>query len=206
MKSNKIAIPFPYMNYVLFTKSHIVATNSQKICFYDQEKDVDQDIYIISDVAKHLTGVKEDVQLYLGEDKYIVAKYSGVSLYFKDSDYKFPNWENIIPQNNNIKVEVSTDKLVQALESSSIVMSFNNKVGISVKYNGIKVFTENIEDNKSFSQEVKAITDGDIDIYFNCTLLLESIKTEKTKNTVLTFSNPNKGFLLNNCVLMMPML
>lgn len=202
-----LLVPYTnYTNYVLFTKSHIVATTSHKICFYEQEKDVNQDIHIISDVAKHLTGVKEDVQLYLGEDKYIVAKYSGVSLYFKDSDHKFPNWESVIPQNNNIKVEVSTDKLVQALESSSIVMPFNNRVGISVKDNGIKVFTENIEYNKSFSQEVKAITDGDIEIYFNCTHLLESIKTEKTKNTVLTFSNPNKGFILNNCVLIMPML
>lgn len=196
----------PYMNYILFTKSHIVATTSHKICFYEQEKDVNQDIHIISDVAQHLSGVKEDVQLYLGEDKYIVAKYSGVSLYFKDSDHKFPNWESIIPQNNNIKVEVSTDKLVQALESSSIVMPFNNRVGISVKDNGIKVFTENIEYNKSFSQEVKAITDGDIEIYFDCTLLLDTIKTEKTKNTVLSFSDKSRAFLLNNCVLIMPML
>lgn len=196
----------PYVNYILFTKSHIVATTTHNLCFYEQEKDVDQDIHILSDVAKHLTGVKEDVQLYLGEDKYIVAKYSGVSLYFKDSYHKFPNWRAVVPQNNNIEVEVNTDKLVQALESSSIVMPFNNRVGISVKYNSIKVFTENIEDNKSFSQEVKAVTDGDIEIYFNCILLLEAIKTEKTKNTVLTFSDKSRGFLLNNCVLLMSIL
>jgi len=127
----------------------------------------------VLELIKLLEDVEEDVEVGLSASK-IKFSFSSLVLTSKLIDGTFPDYERVIPQGNDKRMEVDTRLFAQAVDRVSTISS---EKGRAVKLNISServVLSVNNPDSGSAEEEVSVSFDGEpIDIGFNSRYLLD---------------------------------
>ncbi len=153
-------------------------------------------------IAKLITDGKVKIEF---DDVMIKFTFDGVLVYSKLIDDTFPNYESVIPKDNDKKLLINRYEILSALRRASI---FTDKVTMRVKFeitdNELTIKSDNPEiggegeetldcDFKTNSGDEIADTFA---IAFNVTYLLECLTQIETDDIVITFSSPSKASII----------
>ncbi len=145
----------------------------------------------VLELIKLLEDVEEDVDVALSASKIRFA-FSDLVLTSKLIDGTFPDYERVIPQNNDKLMQVDTRLFSQAVDRVSTISS---EKGRAVKLNISServVLSVNNPDSGSAEEEISVSYDGEpIDIGFNSRYLLDI--ASQFKNQEATFALADSG-------------
>ena len=128
-----------------------------------------------------------DVSLSASKIRFVL---SSVVLTSKLIDGTFPDYERVIPQNNDKVLEVDTKLFAQAVDRVSTISSEKGRaVKLNIADNRV-VLSVNNPDSGSAEEEIAAgYTADGIDIGFNSRYLLDIASQFKTDNAVFVFAD-----------------
>ena len=93
------------------------------------------------------------------------------------------------------------------MDVAEISLPASGLIVLEEKDGKIYIRTEDLDFNKSFSCELAGKGIGDsFKIGFNCQFMKTILKNENSKSTRITFSTPNRAMIINDYVLLMPMI
>ena len=127
-------------------------------------------------------------------------------------DGKFPDYERVLPKNNNNQLKANRETLKQGLTRASILSNEKYKgVRLSFKKDCLKAFAHNPEQEEA-EEEIEVSYKGpEMEIGFNVSYLLDALNAIKTDNVILVTSDPDSSCLLlpdkqeNSKYVVMPM-
>ena len=153
-------------------------------------------------ISKLITDGKVKIEF---DDVMIKFTFDGVLVYSKLIDDTFPNYESVIPKDNDKKLLINRYEILSALRRASI---FTDKVTMRVKFE----ITDNELTIKSDNPEIGGEGEETLDcdfktnagdeiadtfaIAFNVTYLLECLTQIETDDIVITFSSPSKASII----------
>jgi len=136
-------------------------------------------------------GGKEDVSLLIN-DSVFTAKVGMDTIYTRIIDEKFPDYESVIPKDNNKELNVDRKSLLAAVKRVSI---FSNKTTqqVAMKTEKEKLFiaTEDPEKASKAQEELVVSYDGDpIEIGFNASYLKDVLSHLNSNKITLKLNTP----------------
>lgn len=151
-------------------------------------------------------GVIELIRLLDGDDKNVSIEVSqnhirvtkeNLQFTSKLIDGKFPDYKKVIPKEGPHPVKTNRETLKQGLIRASILSNEKYKgVRLVLQHDQLKAFAHNPEQEEA-EEEIEISYKGDeIEIGFNVTYLLDAISTIKTKQVILSISDPNSSCLV----------
>jgi DNA polymerase-3 subunit beta len=186
----------------------IVATNSHKMCFYSKPEDADFGINSITPTKpisilddKYVYSIKVDeknIEFHGSNDEIISVR---------KIDANYPLWKHVIPVNNDKSLNIKGNDLQEMLEIALLSSNQTSFLGkFKMSENGCKLLSQDIDTGTSYSGDMGCEYQGEtMEIGFNIKALLDILKNEKYKNIEFQFSEPNRPFILNNEILLMPL-
>ncbi len=168
----------------------------------------------VGELVKLLEEYVGEVHISLSQNK-IVYILGDITLSSKLIDGKFPDYDRVIPKNNDKTLEVSRDRLARSID---LVISITNDKTRAVRLNiePSKVVvnaTSEMNGNAKGAQEIDAnySSNENLSIGFNSKYVLDSLSAIEGDTVKLTLSN-NLGAVIaqdtkeNNCLyILMPM-
>ena len=111
------------------------------------------------------------------------------------------DYNRIIPQDNDIFVEVDRDRLLDGLERANIIAeekiqgSGKSYVKIIVEDQFLTLTSSSV--NGRVCDEMDCVHEGeDIEIGFNCRYLINSVKVAEGENIKISFKSPTRGIII----------
>jgi DNA polymerase-3 subunit beta len=212
----KSALPFvskdnykPAMGGI-FLNGEIASTDGHRLIWFQSDKGLKQSFIIPAKAAKLLT--EEIHTVYYGkkdETEYVNFTSSEYSLITRVINERFPDYHQAIPQNNQIKVEVSKKAFIESLK---LALLATNKTTHRVKLainSDLQISSEDLDFNSEFSDTIEAKaegTEGLFEIGFNGLFLLEFAEDVKEEVLSFEFSAPNRAAIINGNRLVMPVM
>jgi DNA polymerase III subunit beta len=153
-------------------------------------------------VPKLITDQKVKIEF---DDSMIKFTVDGITVYSKLIDDTFPNYESVIPKDNDKKLLISRYEILSALRRASI---FTDKVTMRVKFevtdNELTIKSDNPEiggeGEETLDCDFKTNAGDEISetfaIAFNVTYLLDCLTQIETDEIMLTFSTPSKASII----------
>ena len=132
---------------------------------------------------------KADLNIY---EDYITIETEKIKLSSRLISEKFPDYENVIPTENNNKTTVSTQSMLTAVKKVALMSNKTTKQ-IILKLQGTKILVsaEDHETGGAAMDEIEAnTTGGELTIGFNSTLLIDILKHQKTEEIKILTSGP----------------
>ena len=113
-------------------------------------------------------------------------------------DEKYPDYENVIPLDNNNKISIDRIELLNSLKRISIYANkTTNQVRFKVSGSELLVSSEDLDFSNEANERLSCDHDGnDIEIGFNAKFLIEILSNLNSKNVFLNLSEPNKAGLI----------
>lgn len=187
-------------------------TDGHRLCKVETEiKANDVNAIIPRAVFDLISKIKEDhFQLYIKETR-IIIKTTNTEYAGKLIDGTFPDYERVIPKDNDKEITVSVMQLKSAIGRTSVLASDKElAVDLDMKDAQLKVLSHNA-DQESAEEEIQAIGD-DIQLRFNYKYLLAALDTCKADDIQISFNNSTQPVVIqelgenNNAVrVLMPM-
>jgi len=148
-------------------------------------------------LSLHLTN--EEVSLLLAED-HLAAKVGRDVVVTRIIDESFPNYESVIPKENNKRLVVEKEVLLGAVKRVSI---FSNKsthqVALSLSKDGCKITTEDPEKSSKAQEKIVANYEGDpIIIGYNADYLKDIVSHVGGKEVAVDLSSPVSAALFSS--------
>lgn len=180
-----------------------VATNAQKLAM--QEFELDTQIIsgsIIPNVAcKLILNILADVsndaiiQLNIGA-KNIIFNAEGYEFIYRLIDGNYPDYRRVVPQ-NYLNIHLSTKDLISALKRVGVFSNEkSNEIIIEILENQFDISTKDIDFSTSASETMSVISDFNLRIGFNYSLLLSLLNTVSSENIELWFSEPQRPIVM----------
>ena len=189
----------PTLNGVLFTFSSTsvtaVATDGHRLVKYitQQENNTTETVLVpqkfLNIIGSGSINTKKALlQLY---SDYITIETEKIKLSSRLISEKFPDYENVIPQDNDNETTVKNKDLLGAVKKVSLMSNKTTKqIVLKIQNNKIFVSAEDHETGGAATDEVEAqTTGGELTIGFNSSLLADILKHQQTEEiTILTSS------------------
>ncbi|MFH1380536.1 MAG: DNA polymerase III subunit beta [bacterium] len=135
-----------------------------------------------------LENPEQDILVNITENQ-VAFKSNNWSLISRLVDGSYPNYEQVIPKSNQIKISLKKDDLMAVTKRAALCMAdkiglvrygfSNGLLKISASYQGITEFNDELECNYQGSK---------IEISFNPTYVIDVLKNMNTENVSLEFS------------------
>jgi DNA polymerase-3 subunit beta len=107
----------------------------------------------------------------------------------REIEGKFPNWKQLIPENQKTKIKINRENVLSAIKRASII---GTTVIIEVEEGGLRLSSENREVGRS-DEAVEAAVEGDtMRIAFNAEFLTDGISGCSTEEVIITVEDPEK--------------
>ena len=141
----------------------------------------------------------DEVSLMLAED-HLAAKVGNDVVVTRIVDEKFPNYESVIPNENNKRLVVEKEVLLGAVRRVSI---FSNKsthqVALSLSKDDCKITTEDPEKSSKAQEKIMAKYDGDpITIGYNADYLKDIVSHVGSGEVAVDLSSPVSAALFSS--------
>ena len=122
-------------------------------------------------------------------------KFGNIRMICRLIDERFPDYENVIPTGNNIKMTIERSDLLGALKRISIYANkTTHQVRLKITGSELQISAEDLDFSNEASERLSCEHDGeDIEIGFNAKFLIEMLTNMDSDKIGLTMSAPNKA-------------
>jgi DNA polymerase-3 subunit beta len=122
-------------------------------------------------------------------------KFGNIRMICRLIDERFPDYENVIPSGNNIKMTIARNELLGALKRISIYANkTTHQVRLKITGSELQISAEDLDFSNEANERLSCEHDGeDIEIGFNARFLVEMLGNMDSDQIRLTMSAPNKA-------------
>lgn len=122
-------------------------------------------------------------------------KFGNIKMICRLIDERFPDFENVIPSGNNIKMTIDRTELLGALKRISIYANkTTHQVRLKITGSELQISAEDLDFSNEANERLSCEHDGeDIEIGFNAKFLIEMLTNMDSEKIGLTMSAPNKA-------------
>lgn len=198
----------PAMNGVYFNvdseRANFVASDSHRLIRYTR-KDVTSErpasmiIHrkALSLLRASLPSINYPLILEFNESNAIFT-FNNVKMICRLIDERFPDYENVIPLNNDNHLILDRQEIMGTLKRLAIYANKStNQVRYKVVGNELKVSAEDLDFSNEASERVYCDHDGDdIEIGFNAKFLIEMLNNLHSDKIIMQLSEPGRAGLL----------
>jgi DNA polymerase III subunit beta len=122
-------------------------------------------------------------------------KFGNIKMICRLIDERFPDYENVIPSGNNIKMTIERSDLLSALKRISIYANkTTHQVRLKITGSELQISAEDLDFSNEANERLSCEHEGeDIEIGFNAKFLIEMLTNLDSTQIKLTMSAPNKA-------------
>ncbi len=122
-------------------------------------------------------------------------RFDNIRMICRLIDERFPEYENVIPTQNHIKMTIDRAALVGALKRISIYANkTTHQVRLKITGSELQISAEDLEFSNEANERLSCDHDGeDIEIGFNARFLLEMLSNLDSDRVSFSLSAPNKA-------------
>jgi DNA polymerase III subunit beta len=122
-------------------------------------------------------------------------KFGNIKMICRLIDERFPDYENVIPSGNNIKMTIERSDILSALKRISIYANkTTHQVRLKITGSELQISAEDLDFSNEANERLSCEHDGeDIEIGFNAKFLIEMLTNMDSDRIRLTMSAPNKA-------------
>ena len=122
-------------------------------------------------------------------------KFGNIRMICRLIDERFPDYENVIPSGNNIKMTISRTDLLGALKRISIYANkTTHQVRLKITGSELQISAEDLDFSNEANERLSCEHEAeDIEIGFNAKFLVEMLTNMDSDQIRLTMSAPNKA-------------
>ncbi|MBL7841845.1 MAG: DNA polymerase III subunit beta [Cyclobacteriaceae bacterium] len=126
-------------------------------------------------------------------------KFGNIRMICRLIDERFPDYENVIPTQNAIKMTIGRSELLGALKRISIYANkTTHQVRLKITGSELQISAEDLDFSNEANERLSCEHEGeDIEIGFNARFLVEMLSNLDTNQIKLSMSAPNKAGVLN---------
>ena len=197
----------PSLQGVLFdineAKTILVSTDGHRLSKIEEENNnpVSKKIIIPTKFLKLIQGFllkDQKIELLIG-DNHAQVFFEGVKISTRLIKDSYPDYEKVIPTNNNIEVIVDTKKIINSLKRVSVFSNKKTKqTTLEINNNEIEIKTEDTETAASAKEKILCVQNSEekITIAFNGDYLKEILEKSKTDETKILFKDDLSAALI----------
>lgn len=198
----------PNMNGVFLEVNNesatFVATDSHRLVRYrrtDVSSENELSMILPSKALEQLKATLPDenqiVRLNFNESNAFFS-FDNVNLICRLIDERFPDYENVIPKENDKKLTLASNALLSTLKRIVIYANkATNQVRFSLSSDLLKVSAEDLDFSNEANESLSCDYDGEeFEIGFNAKFLIEMIANLHAEQIVFEMSAPNRAALL----------
>jgi len=150
----------------------------------------------VNELSKLLEDSDDLVKLQLG-DNLIKVTLGNITFSSKLIDGKFPDYNQVLPVDNNAILECSRDVLKQAFSRTSVLSNEKYRgMRLSLSQNMLNA-TINNPDQEEAEEEIEVSYSGDeFEIGFNVAYFLDVLNTIKSEDVVIKFKDANSSCII----------
>ena len=113
-------------------------------------------------------------------------------------DERFPDYENVIPANNENFMSINRLEILNSLKRISIYANkTTNQVRLKITGSELHISAEDLDFSNEANERLSCEHDGeDIEIGFNAKFLMEMLNNLDSKEITLQLSEPNRAGLI----------
>ncbi len=125
-------------------------------------------------------------------------RFANIRMICRLIDEKFPDYENVIPSANNIKMTINRQELLGSLKRISIYANkTTHQVRMKITGSELMVSAEDLDFSNEANERLSCEHEGgDIEIGFNARFLLEMLTNLDAEQIRINMSAPNKAGVL----------
>lgn len=122
-------------------------------------------------------------------------KFGNIKMICRLIDERFPDYDNVIPTQNNIQMSIERGDLLGALKRISIYANkTTHQVRLKITGSELQISAEDLDFSNEANERLSCEHDGeDIEIGFNAKFLIEMLTNMDSDKIKLTMSAPNKA-------------
>jgi DNA polymerase III subunit beta len=122
-------------------------------------------------------------------------KFGNIRMICRLIDERFPDYDNVIPSANNIKMSIERSDFLGALRRISIYANkTTHQVRLKITGSELQISAEDLDFSNEANERLSCEHDGeDIEIGFNAKFLIEMLTNMDSDKIKLTMSAPNKA-------------
>lgn len=160
----------------------------------------------LQEVSRIFTSMKDDintetsdnVEIYLN-DSQIMFVYNGIELISRLIEGQYPEYTQIIPENNNSKIKINTMELIKVIKTSSLFAKsgvFDVKLDFKTNPNELIVTSSSSQTGENISTIDMEKTGEGSEVVLNYKYLLDGLQNIGSENVVFEISDPNTPCLI----------
>ncbi|HEY3402629.1 MAG TPA: DNA polymerase III subunit beta [Ohtaekwangia sp.] len=122
-------------------------------------------------------------------------KFGNIKMICRLIDERFPDYDNVIPSGNNIKMTIERNDFLGALKRISIYANkTTHQVRLKITGSELQISAEDLDFSNEANERLSCEHEGeDIEIGFNAKFLIEMLTNLDSDKIKLTMSAPNKA-------------
>ncbi|MCX2742630.1 DNA polymerase III subunit beta [Mangrovivirga sp. M17] len=186
------------------TNATFVATDGHRLVRYrrvDVAEDIDHPIII---PRKALNLLKATLP---SDNTNVNVEYNATNAFFKFNniqmicrliDERFPDYENVIPMDNDNEMSIDKGEFLSSLRRISIYANkTTHQVRLKITGSELQISAEDLDFSNEANERLSCEHDGDdLEIGFNAKFLIEMLNNVDSKEILMKFSAPNRAGLI----------
>lgn len=198
-----------YLNGMLLVldgkQLRVVATDGHRLSYAETELDTTfeaREVIIprktVMELSKLLNDTEEPVELRIGANQ-VTITLPGTELVTKVVDGKFPDYQRVIPVNQQRHLKANRQSVTQALQRAAILSNEKFRgVRLVMSENTLGIVCNNNEQEEA-ADEIEVSYNGDpLDVGFNVTYLLDGLGAVNSDEITLSLGDANSSMLLTS--------
>jgi len=141
---------------------------------------------------------EEEVVIHFSSE-FLTSEFKNITISSRLIDDTFPNYESVIPTDNEKTLKINRDNLMSSVKRS-IIMSdqITNRTSMHISGNELKVQSANNEYGTDSDETIDCVfpENEELEIAFNGKYLLEAIQHFEGKELMFDFSTPLKAAII----------
>lgn len=133
-------------------------------------------------------------------DTNVSFAFGDTVIYSRLIDAKYPNYEAVIPKNNNKKIEIDRDGFLNSIRRVSVFSNrATNQIRLEMKSGkkNIKINAEDLDFANEASEKISCEYAGDdLTIGFNAKFITEVLSALDTQKVIVEFNSPNTAAII----------
>ncbi|MEM9859388.1 MAG: DNA polymerase III subunit beta [Bacteroidota bacterium] len=125
-------------------------------------------------------------------------KFNNIKMICRLIDERYPDYENVIPLDNNNKMVIDRSELLSSLKRIAIYANkTTHQVRLKINGSELQISAEDLDFSNEANERLSCEHDGeDIEIGFNARFLIEMLNNSSSSKVQLSLSEPNKAGLI----------
>jgi len=128
----------------------------------------------------------------------VFFKFNNIQLICRLIDERYPDYENVIPQNNDNEMTINRLELLSSLKRIAIYANkTTHQVRLKISGNELHISAEDLDFSNEANEKLTCEHEGeDIEIGFNARFLIEMLNNLDSDEVILKLSAPNRAGLI----------